>query len=396
MVSVKSRVEARTNAFGLHEIQFGTIHQQFGGDSWQYPLKDICAREYPSSNPDLLSAYGFNWRNPSRYHRFVRRFSNVVSTAYPKYGFHYVDAMPGGNQDGLYLITNHGEWGVRGHYLDTNLRNESEVKALLDLNKSKFKLGTALAESVRTFDHLLKTARALLSAYRAAKLGNWTAIPGFLGVSRRDILTGRTVAERWLEYQYGWKPLMSDLHNAYTELGSLLHQPLTVHSRGAAHAEYQQESQAYDDAHSIGYLIKAEVAKKSVTKLYAKFSSERWRSASQMDLLNPLSIGWELFPFSFVLDWFVPIGNVIEALTARAGLEFFSGSTTVVLRGKKSLKANYTPWGMYRAGGVNVDVFGMDRIPLYDWPKPMLYADDSPFSSIRSANALALIRTLYG
>jgi hypothetical protein len=41
--------------------------------------------------------------------------------------------------------------------------------------------------------------------------------------------------------------------------------------------------------------------------------------ASRMGLVNPLSIAWEVVPFSFVVDWFLPVGNFLENLTSLAG-----------------------------------------------------------------------------
>lgn len=34
---------------------------------------------------------------------------------------------------------------------------------------------------------------------------------------------------------------------------------------------------------------------------------------AQLGLLNPEIVAWELLPFSFVADWFIPIGSYLEA-----------------------------------------------------------------------------------
>jgi hypothetical protein len=34
----------------------------------------------------------------------------------------------------------------------------------------------------------------------------------------------------------------------------------------------------------------------------------------QMGVLDPLSVAWEVLPFSFVADWFIPIGTYLENL----------------------------------------------------------------------------------
>jgi hypothetical protein len=44
-----------------------------------------------------------------------------------------------------------------------------------------------------------------------------------------------------------------------------------------------------------------------------------------LGLLNPLSLAWELLPYSFVIDWFLPIGDYLAATTASAGMTWVNG-----------------------------------------------------------------------
>jgi len=48
-----------------------------------------------------------------------------------------------------------------------------------------------------------------------------------------------------------------------------------------------------------------------------------------LGLVNPAEIAWEVLPWSFVVDWFIPIGNYINSLTADAGLSFRTGTKVV-------------------------------------------------------------------
>jgi hypothetical protein len=53
---------------------------------------------------------------------------------------------------------------------------------------------------------------------------------------------------------------------------------------------------------------------------------------------------WEILPFSFVADWFLPIGPYLESLTAFHGLDFVSGSKTLFTRMKMDQAIeNYGP-----------------------------------------------------
>jgi hypothetical protein len=120
--------------------------------------------------------------------------------------------------------------------------------------------------------------------------------------------------------------------------------------------------------------------------------------ANRLGVINPLAIAWELYPFSFVIDWFVPIGSVLTAATATAGLEFVSGHTT------RSIQLEYAEegWGtgsqetlqqgMYR------ESWGlMQRGVESNFRFPVPYADTNPFGKnrqARAASALALLRQL--
>jgi hypothetical protein len=50
---------------------------------------------------------------------------------------------------------------------------------------------------------------------------------------------------------------------------------------------------------------------------------------SNLGLINPLSVAWEVVPFSFVIDWFIPVNKWLNSLTADAGLELLDLSETI-------------------------------------------------------------------
>ena len=52
-------------------------------------------------------------------------------------------------------------------------------------------------------------------------------------------------------------------------------------------------------------------------------------NAAQWNLgSNPLLTAWEKVPYSFVVDWFIPIGDFIAQYSATDGLSFISGTTS--------------------------------------------------------------------
>lgn len=64
------------------------------------------------------------------------------------------------------------------------------------------------------------------------------------------------------------------------------------------------------------------------TRLDWEVSNSAYRTFNRLGLTNLLEIGWELIPFSFVIDWVAPIGDYLGSLSAGWGLTFKGGSIT--------------------------------------------------------------------
>lgn len=50
--------------------------------------------------------------------------------------------------------------------------------------------------------------------------------------------------------------------------------------------------------------------------------------ANQLGFVNPATVAWELVPFSFLVDWFVPVGRFLSTWTDFAGYQFLEPTTT--------------------------------------------------------------------
>jgi hypothetical protein len=118
------------------------------------------------------------------------------------------------------------------------------------------------------------------------------------------------------------------------------------------------------------------------------------RTLNQLGLLNPLSLIYELTPWSFVVDWFVPIGPVLNALTAPAGLIFVSGTKSV----KSSFTGGFEHWKDPYGLTVDEDIHatGTATAERYvrqiygTWPRPGFFFSQNPFAGDRPLKALAL------
>lgn len=50
-----------------------------------------------------------------------------------------------------------------------------------------------------------------------------------------------------------------------------------------------------------------------------------FHNLSSFGVTNPASLAWELLPFSFVVDWFLPVGDFLSSLDAEFGMTFRRG-----------------------------------------------------------------------
>lgn len=188
---------------------------------------------------------------------------------------------------------------------------------------SDFNAGVFLGEGHQVLNMIGDSAKKLARAYLAAKKGN------FQRASR--ILTGNSVgpskkaANNWLELQYGWLPLLSDIHGGAQFLAHHLNTPLqhkVVVKRTLKRAKSETNPASGYPDRSFSVETKSIVAfirEKNVPQLAG--------------LTDPLSVAWELVPYSFVVDWFIPIGEWLASRGLSQALEGTFVTTRVWKRG---------------------------------------------------------------
>lgn len=270
----------------------------------------------------------------------------------------------------------------------SNQQAQADVECLQKLSESKVQMGQFLAEAVRSADMVAGAFIGLVKPLLDIKRGRVKSVRRRLG-HRSLVRSSKDASQLWLEYQYGWKPLCSDLYTLYNESIRTLDNPLllTAVRNINSHQQYRTTNNVNFD------LIEADCDVINTCKITAQISEAYLHQATSLGLVNPLSLGWELVPYSFVIDWVCPVGNFFEALSAPAGLTFVSG-----FRGQRCETRTTGTWEIpsgfsgspervFREG------FSYKRSALGGFPAPRPYGK-SPFSTTRVTNALALFRQL--
>jgi hypothetical protein len=117
----------------------------------------------------------------------------------------------------------------------------------------------------------------------------------------------------WLELSYGWLPLLGDVEDGAKYLGfaSVSTDP-GPHNRISVHEEYERQYQPFP-AFSSGVGFSYE---KIVDKCACTITIYRPRISPVYvpSIWTVATVAWERLPWSFVFDWFVPIGGYLEAM----------------------------------------------------------------------------------
>jgi len=296
---------------------------------------------------------------------------------------------------------------VPGSAITTNLRNQVVTKALLKLGGESAGIGSDLATFRQTTDLFVGKASILKDALLAAKRRKDFA--PFLYKSAREILKQgipETAAKLYLEWVYGVKPLMADYYGVKKLLESKSQAALLIYGRSSAReAITWSGSKKYQPGtySQLEYSTENGI-KKATCTLWAQADPNHMglRALQQLGLINPLEIAWDLVSWSFVVDWFVPVGPVLSALTVPCGLIFVDGSLayrTSMVQSGLYVNTTFAPDGI---GLINAQVNPMtwnctledySRTSIRSWPLPGVWVNDDPFGgkhNDRQWKALAL------
>jgi len=261
-----------------------------------------------------------------------------------------------------------------------------------------------ILDQLRTFKKRRQAAAALQRWQRGVKARNpgsyrpQRAKPGMAAA----LLSGTTksLANGWCEYTYGWNPLISDIKNIANNVVGFVHNKCVVKASATQSLDQQSVIRGYvfnawygDVPSTYKGFIKHTIK----IRLDPGFDSGlgRWTS------LNPLAVAWELFPYSFVVDWVFDIGSYMRNLETSLlyGTKFLDGmeSTLVKYTGTAEVNSRYdsgggTPVTFVARGGTEISAFS--RSLIFSYPAPTLPSFKLDLGSNRLLSAAALLRQL--
>lgn len=174
-----------------------------------------------------------------------------------------------------------------------------------------------------------KTARMLAKTAKGLKSGVINYIGSAVGIRRGKGSTTskqKAISRSYLEAVFGWQPLINDCKDAAKAIGRLVHESDRARFRAFGDNVGQAAQVVSVTSYSHLYVNVNQIDKAGVEIIYRGFlrgpkyeagspPAERIVSMAGFDLRSFLPTVWELIPYSFLVDYFTNIGDVLQALS---------------------------------------------------------------------------------
>jgi hypothetical protein len=152
-------------------------------------------------------------------------------------------------------------------------------------------------------------------------------------VNRMKRSNPRDWGSLWLEWTYGWKPLAGSIFGAADQMVKVATSPSVRSLPVRAAASEKGDSKTVvtpTGTQGVFRSVTTESVYQSRITSYFAMQNSRLNAVAGLTSLNPVSIAWELVPYSFVADWFVDIGGYLRNMESSLlyNSQFTGGYTT--------------------------------------------------------------------
>lgn len=301
------------------------------------------------------------------------------------------------SMDGRVPIWGEGWGGTSGPSYIRPYNNKSWEKLVENITGDRATLAVAALETRETWDMVANRVNGLRKAYKALSHGNFRGALKQLGVEPKRKHRSKTKAAAneasglWLEYWFGWAPTVNDVYSAVKVLSD---EPFLQRLRISA-TSGTSLSAGRKTSGSGDYRTSADFQGSCFVKQGGTFwiKNENHLLLNRLGMMNPLSVMWERVPFSFVVDWWSGVGNVIDSWTALAGVGMENTYTTRMVKGTTLVDAGAFAKGTYEVrfrGSQMQRIAGLTK-PVPTRPRLL----NTVQSTTRAATAVSLLQQVF-
>lgn len=251
-------------------------------------------------------------------------------------------------------------------------------------------LGTFIAEGRKALGMVANRALMLYHAYLALRKGRFAYFLRELKLNPRNRQrqrlrqTADNAADLWLEYWFGWSPSLDDIYSS-----------LMVLEKDIPSGRYHGQSITARNALVRSGIIYHTENVSYVCKMggTVTLSNPNIALAAQLGLVNPVSIAWNLVPFSFLADWVFDVGVWLESFTDFLGFDVSAAYTTFYMHGHVNSEVRYAL--PHTSAWTDMELYHHIRTGGITRPIPNLeLATNLGASVTRAASAVALLHNI--
>lgn len=326
-----------------------------------------------SLNGTYLKGTGWGPNQPHSYVKFNGKYKEVYDRSKPPRSI------------SSRLITQGFVWDKGTHFRDWEIDSN---KHLLRIQS----VGTDLAELLATRkDTISMVSSRLMQIARGAqqiKRGQFGRAAKTFGIKKPGKLEKNNFPGNWLEYQYGWAPLVGDVYTLL--LDEALKEPPAVPV-----TTILRDSQTF-----VEWYLSSDYKRFSVRnvtmdityrfKTLLRPNATVLSAASQSGLTNPALLAWNLLPYSFVVDWFYPVGDMLEALGSLHGIDIVSSTVSYRQRTFCEYTGYINDYSGMRANTLEIQKERRNGLPAVQFPR-----FQNPLSLTHFANGMSLLTQVF-
>jgi hypothetical protein len=237
-------------------------------------------------------------------------------------------------------------------------------------------LGAAIAEHGQATKMIYTRGKQLLELIGLIRRGDLVGAAAALKTSvvPKGASVKKSFAGNWLEYSFGWRPMLGDINNAC----SVLESPIkSIRPTGKAHSGplvWKRTQGSLTNWQTTGY--------SEDTRSYMFFARSGCEVVitnpnlflfQSLGLANPMTVLWEVIPFSFVVDWFANVEQFLSSGTDWLGLGTTNAYYTTYVRCVGYEDKRNPFWGVpinkrWTTAGYVTRVQGLYSVPLFVRP----------------------------
>lgn len=213
------------------------------------------------------------------------KFATRNESAYP-----FTDGTYQVNDEGYTLAEPTGTDYTRLNHVVTNARN----RAVSQIKEGRgAALGLTLLDWRSSHNLLANAFKALASK-----------------ADRKTLYYKKRSSALYLEGVFGWLPLMQDIRDAFETLSG-------AHRSSPVRAKNSVVYSTKSNSTSGRFTVQTELG--AMVGAQGRMHNPNLALLSDLGLINPLAVAWDKVPYSFVVNWFIPVGSYLNSLTDLVG-----------------------------------------------------------------------------